>query len=176
MRVSPDADFDISALHDALDAQRAARGLSWRVVANQISSQSAGWAARLGTGAHPLSPSTLSGLRGKREVSANHAIGMLLWLGRTPESFIPGLPADAGVLLPTVGPERILRWDSRALHAALGAQRDARGMSWTEVARDTRCSPAQVTGLARLRYSPGIVSAMRMVRWLDRPAADFTVA
>jgi hypothetical protein len=170
------ADFDVSALYNALDAQRAARGLSWRGVADQITAQSAGWFARRRATAHPVSPSTLSHLGTRRGVSANHALGVLRWLDRAPESFIPDFAERAGAALPQAGPDRILRWDAAALHAALDAQRRARGMSWTAVAREARCSPAQVTGLARLRYAPGMVSAMRMVQWLDRPAADFVIA
>lgn len=174
---TPDADFDVAALYDALDAQRRARGLSWRRVADEITAQHAGWLARRGARAHPLSPSTLTGMRERPSTTANHALGMLLWLGRTPESFIPGHEVDtADATLPQVGPDRILRWDSVGLHAALDAQRRERGMTWQEVARAVGCSPSQVAGLARLRYSPGIVVAMRMVRWLGCPAATFTVA
>jgi uncharacterized protein YfiM (DUF2279 family) len=172
-----DADFDVGALYDALDARRRARGLSWRQVTDEITSQSSGWVARLGDAAHPMSPATLTGMRAGRSLTANHALGMLLWLGRTPESFIPGCEAnDADGALPQVGPDRILRWDSAALHTALDAQRRARGMTWQQVAREVRCSVNQVTGLPRLRYAPGVVPAMRMVRWLDCPAATFTVA
>jgi hypothetical protein len=174
--VDADADFDVAALYDALDGQRRARGLSWRQVADQISAQHARWLARRGDSAHPLSPSTLTGMRERRSITANHALGMLLWLGRTPESFVGGDDTRDDTMLPVVGPDRILRWDSVALHRELDAQRRERGLTWQRVASEVRCSPSQVTGLARLRYSPSIVPAMRMVRWLDRPAAEFTIA
>jgi hypothetical protein len=172
-----DADFDVGALYDALDVQRRAGGLSWRQVADQISAQHAGWFERLGDRAHPLSPSTLTGMRDRRSITANHALGMLLWLGRSPESFVVGDEVrGTDRTLPVVGPDRILRWDSVALYAALDARRREIGLTWKQAARAVRCSPRQVTGLASLRYSPGIVPAMRMVRWLGRPAVEFTIA
>jgi len=35
------------------------------------------------------------------------------------------------------------------------------------------CSPSQLTGLRTARYAAGMDVAMRIVQWLDRPAADF---
>ena len=122
-----DADFDVGAAVRRARCSAPRPGLSWRGVADEITSQASGWVARLGDAAHPLSPATLSGMRERRSITANHASGMLLWLGRTPESFVPGCAAnEPDAALPQVGPDRILRWDSAALHTALDAQRRAR--------------------------------------------------
>ena len=103
---------------------------------------------------------------------------MLLWLGRTPEHFVPDI-ADADAerfRLPEVAADRILRWDTAALYAALNAERIARGLTWTAVARETGgCTPAMLTTLAKGgRIAFPLV--MRIVRWLGRPAARFTRA
>jgi hypothetical protein len=85
----PDTDFDIAALHIAIDAQRIERGLSWKAVALEIN--------RSGerVGPHPISPSTISGLKNKRwGVEGDGVLQMLLWLDRTPEVSCPIIPAQ----------------------------------------------------------------------------------
>ena len=100
---------------------------------------------------------------------------MLRWLGRAPESFLPGRnglsrPEES---LPPVEPGRVLRFDTPALYAAIDAQRVERFLTWHEAAR-------QIGGCTALGLQPlekgGRVSfpgVMRIVRWLGRPAAGF---
>jgi hypothetical protein len=162
-------DFDIEALYFALDAQRKARGLSWQQATREISNQ-----FRESSGTRQLSASTVMGLRGKRSVEGDGVLQMLLWLDRTPESFTPGLEG-AGAPLLHVGPDRIRRWDTRALYEAVNALRVERGLTWQQAATDAGCSVNSLTGLARASRV-GLPGVMRVVRWLGRPAAEFTRA
>lgn len=101
---------------------------------------------------------------------------MLLWLRRTPESFVPGMtdPGSATFRRPRLARAQILRWDSRALFAALDEQRLERRLTWTAVAREVGgFTPSMLTNLSKggRVWFPGV---MRLVRWLGRPAAGFT--
>jgi uncharacterized protein YfiM (DUF2279 family) len=165
------ADFDLGALYAALDAQREARGLSWEATAREINRSFEGV-----TTARPLSASTMTGIRRRSVVEGNCVLLMLEWLGRTPESFIPNHPAPttAETALPSTDNNRILRWNPPALHAALDARRQARGMTWRQVAADIGgVTPAMLTGLAVARHV-GFPRVMRLVTWVEQPAARFT--
>jgi hypothetical protein len=161
-------DFDLRALYEAIDARRRERDLSWTAVAREVN--------RFRTTLRPISASTITSLREKPVGEGDGILQMLLWLGRTPESFVPGI-ADAegdGFRLPTVTTGQILRWDTRALFSALNAQRLERKLTWAEVARDIRgFTPGMLTRLAK-GGRIGFPRVMRLVRWLDRPAAGFT--
>jgi hypothetical protein len=54
-----------------------------------------------------------------------------LWLDRTTESFAPGYQnaSDARFRLPRISQNQILQFDLLALHAALNARREARGVT-----------------------------------------------
>jgi hypothetical protein len=78
------ADFDVDALYEALDAQRCARAMSWEQAARAISAQFRDAPSR------PLAPSTLTGMRGRSVLEGDGVLQMLRWLGRAPESFVPG--------------------------------------------------------------------------------------
>jgi hypothetical protein len=122
----PDADFDIAALHAALDALRSERGMSWKAVADEVN--------RAGetSDVHPISPSTISGMKSKRYgVEGDGVLQMLLWLDRSPESFVPGHPGagHSDARLPRVTGSSILRFDVPAISAKLDAQRAARALA-----------------------------------------------
>ena len=165
------AAFDVKALHAALDAQRQARGLSWSQVAREVSTFRE-------TQARAVSASTITGLASRGAVEGDGVLQMLCWLGRTPESFVPGHPwatAEAAAL-PKVGPDRVLRFDARAIYTALDARRAEHGLTWAQVAREI--GGVQASGLTRLADGgrvtfPGV---MRIFAWLERPAASFTRA
>lgn len=167
-------DFDISALFEALEAQRTSRGLSWAQVAHEFWEQSAVLNQRRG-GGHPMSPSTITAMAKRGNTTCQHALIMLRWLGRSPESFIPG-GGGKGAPLPPAGPDRCLRWDLRSLYDALDARRQERQMTWPQAARALRCTPNQLTGIRRARYATNMRLAMRITQWLGRPAADFVYA
>jgi hypothetical protein len=100
--------FDAGALYLALDARRSELGLSWRGVADQIWELSSDLNDRRRD--HPISPSTLTGMAEKPRTSCQHALFMLRWLGRAPESFLRGASGEeARFALPEAGPDRRLR-------------------------------------------------------------------
>jgi hypothetical protein len=164
------ADFDLKALYDALEEQRRSREMSWAAVTREIN--------RFKTAGHPIATSTITRLKHKAVGEGDGILQMLLWLRRTPESFVPGIEeADADRFhLREVGSEQILRWDTKALHAALNAQLQARGMTWKDVAQEVGgFTPGMLTNLAKGGRT-GFPGVMRMVRWLGQPAAAFTRA
>jgi transcriptional regulator with XRE-family HTH domain len=63
--------FDARLLYAALDAQRRARGLSWRDVALEIG----------------VSSATLTGTKRGGRLEVDGMLAMVRWLGRTAESF-----------------------------------------------------------------------------------------
>jgi len=162
------SDFNVRGLYDALEEARRERGISWNTVAAEVN--------RRRTTLRPIAVSTITGLKTKASGEGDSILQMLIWLGRTPESFIPDV-ADAGrepYRLPDLGREEILRWDTKALHSAVDAERRARKLTWAGVAREV---PGFTPGmLMNLAAGPrvGFPRVMRLVRWLDRPAVTFT--
>jgi hypothetical protein len=170
LRMTPE--FDIRALFGALDEQRQVRGMSWAQVAREMSN-----GFRLAR-APAISVSTLTGIATKRVVEGDGVLQMLLWLKRSPESFLRGSGGKSrdAELLPDVGPACILRFDACAIYAALDAMRIARGESWQQVANEI--GGTTVSGLTRLARG-GRVSfpdVMRIVGWLGRAATTYTRA
>jgi hypothetical protein len=167
------ADFSLKALYEALDEQRRSRGLTWAAAAREINGIAPGERAE----GHPIATSTITGLQSKTVAEGDGILGMLLWLRRTPESFIPGFEdADAKRFrLPEgLSKEQCLRWDTRKLHAALNAQRRERHMTWSQVAQAIGgCTPGMLMNLSK-GGRVGFPGVMRLVRWLDQPAAAFT--
>ncbi|MGA7922324.1 MAG: hypothetical protein WCA38_21890 [Candidatus Acidiferrales bacterium] len=76
--------FSFWTLYGALDAQRQARGLSWAQVTREMNRQSER------TSGHPLSSSTVKGAGTSTMAEGDGVLQMLLWLNRSPESFLPG--------------------------------------------------------------------------------------
>jgi hypothetical protein len=105
-------EFDVAALYEALNAERLRRGLSWRLTADHIWEQSAELNRQRND--HPISPSTLTGIAKRGDTTCQHALFILRWLGRTPESFLsPVPPTSERAALTVAGPDRRLRWDSK---------------------------------------------------------------
>lgn len=168
----PTADFDVAALHAAIDALRLARGLSWKRVAFEVNRSYERFDP------HPISPSTISGLKDKRNgVEGDGVLQMLVWLGRTPESFVPEHPGaeHPDARLPNVPPQRILRFNVPAIHARLDAQRRQRGMTRTQVAAEIggRHSAETLQRMAHCTRT-GFPVVMQLSRWLHCPAASLT--
>ncbi|HVW10471.1 MAG TPA: hypothetical protein VHC90_17910 [Bryobacteraceae bacterium] len=168
----PESDFDIRALHAALDARRVESGLSWAAVARAVSR------ADERGGDHPIAASTISGLKDKRwGVEGDGVLQMLLWLDRTPESFVPGHPgADhPEARLPRAGVPAILRFDVPGIYAKIETQRNARRLTWKEAACDIGgfFNAESLRSLSRGKRIafPGV---MRLARWLHCPAAALT--
>jgi hypothetical protein len=162
------ADFDIRALHAALDTERTTRDMSWADVAREIS--------RATGGAVSISPSTLSGMHAKRVVEADGVLQALRWLGRTPESFVPGHVAAPGedAMLRALEPGTLLRFDAKKIHLDLDSARRERGLTWVAVANEI--GGLGPSGLTRLAAGGRVAfpEIMRVFRWLRRPAAHYT--
>ncbi len=163
--------FDLRALHTALASARMERGLSWTEVLAQINR------AFEGTPSIPISLGTLREMDRKSSVTSAVVLQALRWLGRTPESFLvsAGQQPYSGPaqLLPEPGPGRILRFDTRALHAALDARRTEDGLSWKQLAAQLPgFTPAMLTNLATGPLI-GFPRVMLPTQWLQQPAAHF---
>jgi hypothetical protein len=166
-------EFDSLALFAALDDQRLARALSWRGVADAIWEMSSALNAERPTD-HPISPATLTGMGTREATSCQHALFMLHWLGRTPESFLAGsTQVRNDTALPPCASNRRLRWSLKQLYVAMDEQRRAEGLTWPQLASILRCTASQLTGLRTARFATNMALAMRITQWLDRPAADF---
>jgi hypothetical protein len=155
------------AFHAALDAARQAKGLSWAELAAETNRPFEG------TTSIPIHPATLRGMLAKRSVTSAVVLQALSWLGRAPESFLTGAPTPVSALLPDSGPGHVLRFDTQALHAALNAQRQARDLSWAQVAAEL---PGFTTSmLTNLATGPliGFPRVMLLTQWLGLPAAHF---
>jgi hypothetical protein len=153
----------------ALDAARAARGLSWTDLVAEMN------APFEFVPSIPISLSTIRGMGGKASVTSAVVLQVLRWLGRSPESFLVGRSTQtiAAEALPDVGPERILRFDTKGIHAALDEARRERGLTWRQVAAEL---PGFKEGmLTNLATGPaiGFPRVMRITQWLGRPAAEF---
>jgi hypothetical protein len=160
-------DFDLKALYDALDAKRHEKGLSWAGATAEIN--------RNRTKLRPVAASTITSLRQRPVGEGDGILQMLLWLGRTPESFAPARAQadEAACRLPQLSRGQILRWDTKALFNALDARRRERELAWVDVANEVRFTPGMLRNLAR-GGRIGFPRVMRLVRWLDRPAVTFT--
>jgi hypothetical protein len=164
--------FDIAAFYAALDDQRTTLGLSWPAVAHQLWELSSELNARRRD--HPISPSTLTNMASNPRISCQHALFMLRWLGRSPESFLQGATGDdERFALPMAGPDRRLRWALKLLYASMDEKRRQDGLTWRALAPVLHCSPNQLTGLRTAKFATNMDLAMRIVQWIGRPAADF---
>lgn len=162
--------FDVEGLQRALDVRRRERGLSWRQVATQIWDMSS--ELNRTSLAHPISPSTLSGMR--PTIVGGVVVFVLAWLEMSPESFVPVAAGGAyDAPLPAVRPDRRLRWNLPRLYEAMDAEREKQGLSWRTLAERLDVSSAQLTGLRTAKYGATMKVSMRITGWLRRPAADF---
>ena len=163
--------FDGTALIDALDSQRADRGLAWPALADALYEQSAELNAELAD--HALCPGALVRTARRATMSCQYALILLRWIGRAPEEFLTGPVVEVGdVRLPEAGPESRLRWDLGRLHAALDERRRARGLTWAALAAELDCTPNRLTHLRTARLAD-MDLAMRVTQWLGLPAARF---
>ena len=164
--------FDVAALYSALDAQRADLGLSWKQVADQLWNLSADLNDRRHD--HPISPSTLTNLAKNSRISCQHALFMLRWLDRSPESFLQG-PIDrvSDFSLPPAGPDRRLRWNLKLLYSAMDEKRRSEGSTWSQLAAALGCSSNRLTALRTAKFAADMDLTMRIVQWTGQPAEDF---
>lgn len=168
--------FDVSALYFALDARRLEFDLSWSQVAKELWLLSSELNERRRD--HPISPATLTRMETRQQISCQHALFMLRWLGRTPESFLAGYEAgdDVRFALPAGGADRRLRWALKLLWASMDEKRRQDDLTWRLLADVLECTTSQLTGLKTARFATGMRVAMNIVQWLERPAAEFVYA
>jgi len=168
-------EFDIAAMYAAMEAQRIQRGLSWPQVARARWEQSASLNGQRQD--HPISPATLTGIAKRRDCTCQHALFILRWLGRSPESFLyESTPQQSGAALPAAGDDRRLRWNLKALFEALNDRRHERGVTWRAVAHEPRCPEHRLTGIRTARFAIGMRLMMRVVQWIGKPSATFIYA
>lgn len=164
--------FDVQAFFAAIDERRRREGLSWSRVATQMWELTADFNAQHEH--HPIAASTIANMSRRGDASCQHALVMLRWLDRAPEEFVAQpRPGTTGVPLPEADPAHFLRWDLKALYAALNETRSSRGATWEQAARRLYCTPNQLTGLRTAKYATGMRLAMRICQALGRPSADF---
>ena len=165
-------EFDMGALCVALDDARTARGLSWADLLAELN------APFKFVPSIPTSLATIRGMGGRASVTSAVVLQVLRWIGRSPESLLkgraPAVGADASAeALPDVGPQRILRFDTKALHAALDEARRERGLGWRQVAAELPgFREGTLTNLATGAVI-GFPGVMRITQWLGRSAAQF---
>ncbi len=166
----PAVDFDLGALHAALEAKRRQLSLTWTDVVSEISSPFVAYRLRL------IRASNLRDLADTRfGVEASIVLLTLIWLGRSPESFVPGHPGgdrlDAQLSPPGAG--ALPSFDFALIHAKLDAERERRRLSWLQVAREIG-SPFTANGLQRFHRGRFIrfPAVMRLTRWLQCPAVS----
>jgi hypothetical protein len=162
----PLPDFPLAALYEALDAHRQARGLTWTAAVAEMSGPFVAGLSR------PLATSTVKSLRTRAVAEGDGVLQMLRWLNRSPESFVPGARSDVRTALPTIEREHVLRFDTARLHTALNDARTAHGLTWEEVAVETRCAAASLTHLSEGGRT-GFPHVMRLTDWLDATVAEF---
>jgi hypothetical protein len=62
------------------------------------------------------------------------------------------------------------------LYDALNARRVERQLTWQELARLLRCTANQLMGIRKARFAIRMTLAMKIVQWLEQPAARFIYA
>ena len=165
------AEFDGHAMVNALDERRVEHELDWPALAHELWDQSAELNAELGGNA--LCSGALVRTVRRGTMSCQYALIILRWLGRAPEDFLIGPVAAVGdTRLPCVGPDQRLRWDLAQLHAELNENRQARKITWTQLANELRCTPNRITNLKTARLAD-MALTMRVTQSLKRPAAAF---
>jgi hypothetical protein len=160
-------DFDLVALYEALDAKRARLGLTWRELAIEVTDRPTRCSDRR------IAVSTFRGIGARRSVRDTVVLQALSWLGRTPESFVPGQDPGSGMPVPKNETGRPAL-DTVALYRALNERREALEITWADVAR--QLGPGFNTeSLKRLAGGThvGFPRVMRIFKWLDRTVSEF---
>src|ERR1700729_1683025 len=160
--------IDLKDIYNDIDERRSSLNITWPAATLQIS--------RTKKGGRSIALSTIKGLNTKKIVEGDGVLQVLLWLNRTPESFIKDFenPNADCFKLPNVPQGLVLRWDTKALYLALKAKRETEGISWKGAATQIGgYSPAM---LANLKKSTRVAfpDVMNIVTWLNQPAVNFT--
>jgi hypothetical protein len=124
--------LDVAALQQALDAERSGRGMTWAALAREVR----------------ISVPSLRQMTERGQIEADAVVLILQWLQRRCGDFVvrPGggpVRWAGRSSLPPV-PSLYARFDTIALHSALDRKRDARGLTWNEVADELGVSPGVI--------------------------------
>lgn len=162
----------MKGFHRRLDEERQKHGLSWAVLAGEINRPF------ITTPSIPIHFATLRDMLKKRSVTSAVVLQVLRWLGEPPEKFL--VPPIEGSLeqfaLPRTEPNLVLRLNTQALHAALNGERQRRGLTWAEVAKELPgFQPGMLTNLASGPLI-GFPRVMLLTQWLGLPIAEFVRA
>jgi hypothetical protein len=164
--------FDMQGFHHYLDEERRKRGLGWVELAEEVNRPF------INTPSIPIHPATLRDMPKKRSVTSAVVLQVLRWLDNSPEAFlVPSFPGSLEeTALPRTKMNQVLRLDTQALHAELNAERQRRGMTWAQVAKEL--PGFQVGMLTNLASGPliGFPRVMLLTQWLDLPLARFVRA
>jgi hypothetical protein len=141
--------------------------LTWQELALRVTDRSSRGSDRR------IAASTFKGMSQRGSVKDTVVLQALRWLGRTPESFVPGLPDAPEHALPGDDTGRPVL-DTRAIYLAMNDSRTARGLSWRGVAGELGrgFTPGMLTRLAG-GTGIGFPRVMRIFQWLGRPVAEF---
>ena len=151
--------FDPQALLDAVDAQRRERGMTWAALSGELH----------------ISTTTIKNMTERKwGLELDGVIGLASWVGRTVESFAGG---DGGPPPKRREPNGgFIRFDTKALHAALNEERERRGMTWQEVAAEIwptgPWGADKLKGLAKGGRGE-VYSALAICTWLGRTIQSF---
>jgi hypothetical protein len=158
-------DFDLS---EALDVRRRELGLTWQELAIQATDSPSRRSDRR------IAASTFKGMSQRGSVRDTVVLQALRWLGRTPESFVPGLGQAPEHRLPDNDTGRPAL-DTRAIYVAMNDRRARQELTWRDVADQLGAgfNPAMLGRLAG-GCGIGFPRVMRIFQWLERPVAEFT--
>ena len=159
---SAKSEFDVLLLWQAMDAKRLASGYSENEMIedlNQVNNQRV-----------PMALATVKNMVRRRDTTCQHALHMLRWLNKTPESFVTN--AAEQTCLP-FSSERRLYWSMTALGEAVARKKENEGLTWKQVAEELGCSQNQASGIQKLRYGMSMHLAMRITQWLERSSIEF---
>jgi hypothetical protein len=120
-----------------------------------------------------IAPSTFKGMADRHSVKDTVVLQAVRWLGRSPESFVPGLIETTTHAIPDDDSGRPAL-DTHALFLALNERRVTRQLTWRDVAGEVGpgITPAMLTRLDR-GTAIGFPRVMRILQWLGRPVAEF---
>ncbi|MGH9044142.1 MAG: hypothetical protein ACRDVP_04795 [Acidimicrobiales bacterium] len=155
-KLSVPGDFDVIGLCEAVEEQRAAKGMRW-------GSMVFDWMSR----------STMERMRERGTATCNHVLPMIQWVGRTPESFTVDPDGAVHALLPDPQGRWRWWWAHHDLASEINAKRQDEEMTWRQVADEMGVKTAAIQGLGKLRYGPSIGLAMIAARWIQRSATSF---
>jgi hypothetical protein len=167
--------FDGAALFRALDERRTALGLTWRGAATEMWNLSHDLNHQRDD--HSTNPSTRLNLGASSQTSCQHALFMLRWLQRSPESLPEGAvddnPKDCR---PDGDPRHRLRWSLIQLYNEMDAKRTREHVAWSSLAYRLGGTVNQRTGMKYATFATNMDRAMRVTQWLGTSACTFVYA